>query len=91
MFFKDHPNREKVNYVLQGFRVGFLLKYTSPLENRQAQNLLSAYQHSAKLWASLMKEVCLDPMLGPFPVQPIGPLICSPVGMVPKQDSQEMQ
>ena len=29
-------------------------------------------------------------MLGPFPVQPIDPFIFSPVGMVPKWDSQEM-
>ena len=56
---KDHPYKAKVNYVLQGFRFGFSLKYTSPLENRQPKNLLSAYQHSAKLWASLMKEVHL--------------------------------
>ena len=37
-----------------------------------------------------MKEVHLGHMLGPFLVQPIDPLICSPVGMVPKWDSQEM-
>ena len=37
-----------------------------------------------------MKEVCLGHMLGPFPVQPLDPLICSPVGMVEKQDSDEM-
>ena len=77
---KDHPNRDKVNYVIQGFRVGFSLKYNGPLENRQPKNLLSAYQHSGKLWASLMKEVHLGRMLGPFLVQPIDPLICLPVG-----------
>ena len=37
-----------------------------------------------------MKEVRLGRMLGPLPVQPIDPLICSLVGMVPKCDSQEM-
>ena len=30
-------------------------------------------------------------MLGPFLVQPLDPLICSPVGMVEKRDSQEMR
>ena len=43
-----------------------------------------------KLWVSIMKEVHLGHMLGPFPVQPIDPLICSLVGMVPRCDSQEM-
>ena len=38
-----------------------------------------------------MKEVHLGHMLGPFPVQPTDPLICSLVGMVPKCNSQEMQ
>ena len=87
---KDHPNKHKVSYVIQGFKFGFSLKYNGPWENRQPRNLLSAYQHSAKLWASLMKEVQLGLMLGPFPVQPVDPLICSPVGMVPKRDSQDM-
>ena len=76
---------------MQGFRFGFSLKYNGPLENRQPKNLLSAYQHMDKLWVSIMKEVHLDRMLGPFLVQPIDPLICSSVGMVPKCDSQEMQ
>ena len=37
-----------------------------------------------------MKEVNLGHMLGPFPVQPLDPLICSPVGMVEKQYLDEM-
>ena len=83
---QDHPNREKVEYVVNGFQFGFSLKYKGSLENRQSKNLLSAYQYSDKLWASLMKEVCLGHMLGPFPVQPLDPLICLPVSMVEKQD-----
>ena len=87
---RDHPNRSKVDYVVQGFHFGFSLKYNGPLENRQPKNLLLAYQHTDKLWVSIRKEVHLGHMLEPFPVQPIDPLICSPVGMVPKRDSQEM-
>ena len=37
-----------------------------------------------------MKEVKLGRMLGPFPVQSINPLICSPVGMVEKKNSMDM-
>ena len=43
---KDHPNRDKVNYVLQGFRVSFSLKYTGLLENRQPKIY---YQHTSIL------------------------------------------
>ena len=88
---RDHPNRSKVDYVVQGFCFGFSLKYNGPLENRQPKNLLSAYQHADKLWVSIMKEVHLGHVLGPFLVQPLDPLICLLVGMVPKHDSQEMQ
>ena len=88
---RDHANRNKVNYVVQGFRSGFSLKYNGPLENRQPKNLLSAFCHADKLWSSIMKEVQLGQMLGPFLVQPLDPLICSLVGMVNKQDLQEMR
>ena len=87
----DHPNRHKVEYVVNGFQFGFSLKYTGPRVNRQPKNLLSAYQNAPKLWASLIKETQLGRMLCPFPVQPLNPFICSPVGMVPKKDSQEMR
>ena len=38
-----------------------------------------------------MKEVRLGQIIGPFLVQPLNPVICLPVGMVNKQDSQEMR
>ena len=43
-----------------------------------------------KVWDSAMKEVQLGRMLGPFPLQPLDPLICSPVGMVEKKNSTDM-
>ena len=32
---QDHPNREMVEYIVNGFQFGFSLKYKGPLENRQ--------------------------------------------------------
>ena len=77
--------------MVKGFQFGFLLKNKGPLDNRQPKSLLSAYQHVDKLWASLIKEVSLGCMLGPFLVQPSDPLICSPVCMAEKQDLQEIR
>ena len=37
-----------------------------------------------------MKEVKLGRMLGPLPVQPLNPLIYSPVGMVENKNSMDM-
>ena len=70
--------------MIKGFPYGFSLKINGTLENRQPRNLLSVYQHADKLWASLMKEVKLGHMLGPFLVQPLDHLICSTVGIVEK-------
>ena len=57
---------------------------------REPNNLKSAYQFKDKLWASLMKEMHLGRMIGPFVSQPITPLICSLVGMVDKKNSSDM-
>ena len=87
---KGHPNCDLVHYVITGFRQGFTLKYQNPKLNREPNNLKLAYQFKDKLWASLMKEVHLWRMIGPFVSQPIAPLICSPVGMVEKKSSPNM-
>ena len=80
-----------VNYAITSFKQGFLLKYQGPRVNRQPQNLKSAFQFKDKLWDSLMKEVHLGRMIGPFSSQPIEPLICSSVGMVKKKNSLEIR
>ena len=67
-----------------------MLKYQGPRVNQEPNNLKSAYQCRDKLWESLMKEVHLGQMIGPFAAQPITPLICSPVGMVEKKNSTDM-
>ena len=59
--------------------------------NREPSNLKSAFQFKDKLWASLMKEVHLGRMIGPFTSQPITPLICSLVGMMEKNSSDMHQ
>ena len=85
-----HPNHDLVYKIVQGFQTGFSLKYTSPRLNRQPRNLLTEHIHHEQLWQSLMKEFKLGRMLGSFQVQPIYPLICSPVGMVEKKNSMVM-
>ena len=88
---KGHPNRELVNYVITSFKQGFSLKYQGPRVNRQVKNLKSAFQFKDQLWDSLMKEVRLGWMIGPFFSQPIIPLIWSPVSMVEKKNPSDMR
>ena len=87
---QDHPYRELVQEVVTKFQKGFSLKYNGPRENHQPHNLPTALSYPEKLWDSVMKEVKLGRMLGPFLVQPINPLICSPIGMVEKKNSMDM-
>ena len=87
---QDHPNRRLVEEVVMGFQKGFPLKFNGLRVNRQPRNLPTAFSYLEKLWDSVMKEVKLGRMLGPFPVQPIDPLICNPVGLVEKKNSTDM-
>ena len=87
----DHPNWPIVNYVVQGFLHGFSLKYQGPRQNCQPKNLPTAFTNSKELQDSIMKEMQLCQMTGSFQVQPLYPLICSPVGMVPKKNSTAMR
>ena len=85
-----HPNSNLVKRVVDGFCFGFSLKYNGPRLNRQPRNLPTAFSHSQELWQSVIKEVNLGRMLGPFQVQPIFLLTCSLVGMVEKKNSTAM-
>ena len=76
--------------MIDGFQFGFSLMYTGPIVNRQPHNLPTTFTHSQELCKSVMKEVSLGCMLGSFKVQPIFPLICSPVSMVEKKHSTAM-
>ena len=88
---QDHPDRELLQKVVTGFQKGFSLKYNGLRENHHPCNLPTAFSYPEKLWDSVMKEVKLGRMLGPFPVQPIDLLICSPIGMVEKKNSTDVR
>ena len=85
-----HRNRKLVQKVVHGFWFGLSLKYNGPRINKQPCNLPTAFTHSHQLWKSVMKEVILGHMLSPSEVQPICPLIHSPVIMVEKKNYTAM-
>ena len=88
---QGHPNQPLVNEVVNGFRNSFSLKYNGPHNGRIHCNLKSAFQFPKQLQQCLDKEVNLGRMLGPFQQQLLDNLICSPVGMVLKKDSDKMR
>ena len=88
---KLHPDSDKVQYVLQGLQHGFSLEYDGPFEFRAPPNLSTARLDPQLIRDCLHKEVGLGRMLGPFQHPPFADLMCSPVGLVPKKDSDEMR
>ena len=84
--------------MLQGLQNGFDLEYAGPFEPRTPDNLTTADieprtpdnltmadQDPQVIRDKLQKEVQLGCMVGPFKEPPFPDLICSPVGLVPKE------
>ena len=89
---QHHPDSDAVTYVLLGLKNGFSLEYQGEFKFRTPKNLPTA-QLNPKLIRDkkLFKEISLKRMLGPFDTPPFPDLMCSPVGLVPKKDSQDMR
>ena len=85
-----HPTWDKVNYVLDGLTHGFALEYQGHFKFRAPQNLASANADPTVICNKLYKEVKLGTMAGPFAMLPFPNLMCLPVGLVPKKDSQDL-
>ena len=86
---RNHPDRPLVNKLIQGFTGGFCLCYTGPKVFRSPPNLVSAHQWPDLVLKRLHKEILAKRMAGPFKVPPFPDLICSPIGMVDKKDTDE--
>lgn len=88
---KGHPNQNLVQYMVNGFKYGFALRYQGLLISRHHHSLPTAYTHKKLLMKCINKEMQLGRILGPFSKPPFQPSICSPVGMVPKKDTDQIR
>jgi len=87
---KHHPNRTAVDTAIDGIRNGVRLQFTGERNRVQhCNNLPSANEQPEAISSDLAKEVSKGRMAGPFAHPPVPNLICSPVGTVPKKDSDE--
>ena len=77
--------------MLQGLDTGFSLEYNGNFQFRAPRNLPTAQLDPQLIRSKLYKEIGLRRMLGPFDTPPFPDLMCSPVGLVPKKDSDEMR
>ena len=85
-YLTSHPDRNFVNFLLDGFTNGFSVGYQGPLTAGQCRNLLSARSNPAAVTRAISKEVERGHTAGPFDIMPFPLLHCSPLGAVPKKD-----
>ena len=81
-----HPDRNFVNFLLDGFTNGFSVGYQGPLTAGQCRNLLSARSNPAVSNSCHIKKIQRSHTAGPFDIMPFPLLHCSPLGAVPKKD-----
>ena len=86
-----YPDSDKVDYVIQGLKQGFALEYTGQFKFCAPENLPMAKLDPQLIRDQLNKEIALGRMLGLFKDPPFPDLMCSPVGLVPKKDTDEMR
>ena len=84
-----HPDRQKVDYVLNGIRSGFHLGFhpDSCKLTSATTNCPSAQQHPSVIDDYLKKEVTLGRVFGPTNSPPIFNLHISRFGVIPKKGS----
>ena len=78
-------DKNKRNYVVNGFKNGFSLEYQGPQRvQRKSANLKLRVGSKVILWNKIIKEVQAKRVAGPYDVIPFENFIQSPVGLVPK-------
>ena len=86
----NYPD-DKTEFLVKGFREGFLLGYEGPRVDirREAKNLRLRIGSQTELWNKVMKEMELGRYASPFETPPFENYIQSPVWLVPKDGGQK--
>ena len=87
---EDHPDRELVKYLLDGYTNGFMLGCTQyPQPRKPCCNLHEAEHNLEETLALINKELAMGHMLGPFEKQPFKNMVFSPINIVPKPGTKK--
>ena len=83
-------DRKKTDYIIEGFKKGFDLKFHGDRNvHRTAPNLKLRVGSKVELWNKVMKEVQAKRYAGPFEQVPYDKFIQSPIGLVPKDQGRK--
>lgn len=83
-----HYDSKEIAFLSEGFKQGFSLGVEGELEESLPNNLASTLDHPEVVAQKIAKELSLGRIAGPFDSSPFRgePLICSPIGVVPKKE-----
>ena len=86
LLIQSNYDKRKTEFLIEGFRNGFSLKYEGNLKNckRLAPNLKLRIGSKLELWNKVMNKVELGRYAGPFDEPPFEYFVQSPIGLVPK-------
>ena len=91
MLMDSGYDRQKMDFLIDGFSNGFDLGYRGP-QNRQDTSANLPFSEGignpTELWNKVMKEVKFNRYAGPFKTIPYNHYIQSPIGLVPKAGNQ---
>ena len=90
LLIQANYNKQKREYLVNGFQEGFSLEYRGEENVRQySANLRLRIGSEIDLWNKVMKEVKLKRFAGPFDEVPFEHFIQSPIGLVPKDGGND--
>ena len=85
-FLKDHPDRNLVEFLVNGFVHGFSIGFKGVVTPGKFKNLKSASEERDGVATAILKELNRGHTMGPFERPPFAPWHLSPIGEVPKPD-----
>ena len=88
-YFKNHPDKELITYLINGFTNGFKLGLTrEPKTSKKCRNSKNVRNNLDVTQRLVDKEVGKGHILGPFTEPPIKGLFISPLNIVPKPNCE---
>ena len=86
-----YPDRNFVRKLCTELREGARIGYEGPRAPRSSKNLPTAFSKPDKISENLSKEVSLGRTAGPFSEPPLPNFQVSPLGLVPKKNSEKFR
>ena len=88
LLVQSNYDPDETQFIVKGFRDGFNLEYSGPTkQTSRSRNIPFTIGTKVHLWNKLIKEVKLKWVAGPFDEIPFQNYIQSPIGLVPKAET----